>query len=161
MKTSGSLDFFGCELIIPNSSLKPMQNCSNAGRTTQGNTAQATSQTPRRGRRDFAVLCKRCRISWKLDIWKELNRTEFLSLSQNGKVRSRYLWKIHPPCYVSIFKDQVIFTAQMSPSFGKVSVRTKNVLVAVFTGKGTDVILKRQDLYIVRRTTRLWHMRLC
>ena len=67
------------------------RTCSNAGQATQGNIAQATSQIPRHGRRDFAVLYKRCRISWKLDIWKDLNRTEFLGLSQNGKVRSKYL----------------------------------------------------------------------
>ena len=60
-------------------------------RWAQRNIAQATSQIPRHGRRGFAVLCKRCRISWKLDIWKDLNRTEFLSLSQNRKVRSKYL----------------------------------------------------------------------
>jgi len=67
MKTAGSLKLFGCELISPNSNSKPMQNCSNAGQATQGNIAQATSQIPRRGRRDFAVLCKKISDIVELD----------------------------------------------------------------------------------------------
>ena len=148
IKTSGSLKLFGRELIIPNSSSKPMQNCSNAGQATQGNIAQATSQIPRHGRRGFAVLCKRCRISWKLDIWKDLNRTEFLSLSQNGKVRSKYLWQMHP-CKLTCpwqlfsvlrfyFESSGHFDCINEPVFwwSYCSYKKTSVLVDVFIGKG-------------------------